>query len=125
MSRLNEKVIQEAFSKASTTERWDFNCWGFAAAHAGWVSSLEWLDANKMLKFITNLAEPVQEPDVGDIVAYFCRRGVLQHAAVYAGNGMYYHKVGNTRFECASEAEILNIYPEVAETKRVRPKEVV
>ena len=124
-AKLNQKIIEDAFKAMSSW--WDreaFNCWGFTAAHFGWIADIEWVDRDTMINLLSRNTKPVESIEVGDIEAYYDDLGELIHTAVYAGDGLYYHKEGQRCFHHEEQKSIYKRYPEITKTVVMRLKAV-
>ena len=108
---INQEKIDAALLCWKHSAGSGYNCWGFVAAYFGWIDSFRWLTAASLEEFLST-CQPVDQLQIGDIIAYYSNEGWLVHTALYAGDGYCYHKRGSNAFEYIKTIDVREIYAE-------------
>ena len=82
----------------------DFNCWGATMFIEQAKNRLEWVENPEISEWLQNDFHPIKKEDleIGDILALFDtdkkkERMMLVHTAVYVGDKLFVHKMGQNR----------------------------
>ena len=106
--------IERANEKAET-DSWTFNCWGGTLYALNQTDILEWVDQCTMIDFLDDNTQIVDSDklEIGDILALWINKYclVLEHTAVYIGEGVFWHKVGGKESEFGNQEQIQDKYP--------------
>lgn len=110
---LNKSNIKKANKHAKLGDK-RFNCWGATLYALNFIDYLEWIDRGQMQDFLNKQTYGICENQIeeGDILVLYDEFEDLIHTAVYIGNKMFWHKLGDMEAEEEYLQDILDTYHE-------------
>lgn len=110
---LNRSNLRRAHDLARFEENYTFNCWGATLYALGIASDLYWVDQPDICEFLLNdtyVLDKTTPLRKGDILVIMQSDRMVEHTAVYAGLGLFWHKKGGLESSFDTLEDIYDFY---------------